>query len=54
MQVTESGYALMTEKIAKIAWKFGNGKVLSVLEGGYNLNALAMSVEAHLDVLLKH
>ncbi len=54
MQLTENGYAQMTEMVTKMAWKYGNGKILSVLEGGYNLNALATSVEAHLDVLLKH
>ena len=54
MQVTEYGYAQMTELLTKFAWKHGNGKILSVLEGGYNLDALSKSVEAHLDVLLKH
>ena len=52
--LTENGFLQMTELIAKVAWKCCNGKVLSVLEGGYNLNALASSVEAHLEVLLKH
>ncbi len=54
MQVTEDGYARMTELLTKMAWQNGNGNILSVLEGGYNLQALATSVEAHLDVLLKH
>ena len=54
IQITESGYVQMTEIITKMAWKYCDGKILSVLEGGYNLNALASSVEAHLDVLLKH
>ena len=52
--LTENGFLQMTELIAKVAWKCCDGKVLSVLEGGYNLNALASSVEAHLEVLLKH
>jgi len=54
MNVTENGYARMTEKLVKLAWKYGSGKVLSILEGGYNLNALATSIETHLNVLLKH
>ena len=54
IQITERGFVQMTELITKLAWKFCDGKILSVLEGGYNLNALALSVEAHLDVLLKH
>ncbi len=52
--LTENGFLQMSELIAKLAWKCCNGKILSVLEGGYNLNALALSVEAHLEVLLKH
>lgn len=52
--LTENGFLQMTELITKFAWKYCDGKVLSVLEGGYNLNALATSVESHLEVLLKH
>ena len=54
MQITEKGFVQMTELITKLAWKYCDGKILSVLEGGYNLGTLATSVEAHLDVLLKH
>ncbi len=52
--LTENGFEQMTEKVSKLAWKYCDGKILSVLEGGYNLNALASSVQAHLEVLLKH
>jgi acetoin utilization deacetylase AcuC-like enzyme len=52
--LTDKGFVQMTEFISKMAWKYCDGKILSVLEGGYNLNALASSVEAHLEVLLKH
>jgi acetoin utilization deacetylase AcuC-like enzyme len=54
MQVTESGFWKFTEILAKYSWRHANGKIISVLEGGYNLNALADSVMAHLDCLLKH
>lgn len=54
IHVTEKGFAGMSELISKISWNCCDGKILSVLEGGYNLNALALSVVAHLDVLLKH
>lgn len=54
MQVTESGFWSMTETVTKYAWRNSEGRILSVLEGGYNLSALANSVEAHLDCLLKH
>jgi acetoin utilization deacetylase AcuC-like enzyme len=52
--LTEKGFVQMTELVTKLAWKCCDGKVLSILEGGYSLNALASSVEAHLKVLLKH
>jgi len=54
IQLTENGFLQISELIAKLAWKCCDGNILSVLEGGYNLNALALSVEAHLEVLLKH
>jgi acetoin utilization deacetylase AcuC-like enzyme len=54
MQVTENGYWKMTEILTKYAWRNSEGRILSVLEGGYHLSALADSVEAHLDCLLKH
>ncbi len=52
MGLTEAGYAELTEIIAGIANRHANGRVLSSLEGGYNLTALAASVEAHVKALL--
>jgi acetoin utilization deacetylase AcuC-like enzyme len=54
MQVTEEGYWKMTEFISRYAWRNSEGRILSVLEGGYHLGALAESVQAHLECLLKH
>ena len=54
MLVTEAGFWKFTEILARYSWRYANGKILSVLEGGYNLNALADSVLAHLDCLFKH
>ena len=34
-----------------IAKRFAKGRIVSCLEGGYNLHALARSVEAHVRVL---
>lgn len=52
MGLTESGYAELTEIVAGIAKRHANGRLLSSLEGGYNLTALAASVEAHIKTLL--
>lgn len=46
LQLTEASFAGMTERIRDIA------PIVSVLEGGYDLVALAHSVEAHVRVLL--
>ena len=52
MGLTESGYAELTKIVAGIATRHANGRILSSLEGGYNLTALAASVEAHIKTLL--
>jgi len=53
LNLTESGYSQMTELAMGLAEKSANGRIVSVLEGGYNLKALAASVEAHVRVLSK-
>ncbi len=50
MELTEDAFVKMTELTNAVAKKFSENKILSVLEGGYNLNALARSVESHLRV----
>ncbi len=52
MSLTENAFKMMTNLTNEVAVKFSNGKVLSVLEGGYNLDALARSVESHLRAFL--
>jgi acetoin utilization deacetylase AcuC-like enzyme len=46
-------YAEMTEMLAGAADRHCGGKILSLLEGGYDLDALADSVEAHVGVLAR-
>ena len=48
LEVTEAGYARFTELVRTIAETCCSGRIVSVLEGGYNLRALGASVEAHL------
>lgn len=52
MGLTESGYAELTSIVAGIAKRHAQGRILSSLEGGYNLTALAASVDAHVRGLL--
>ncbi|MBM2840428.1 MAG: Histone deacetylase [Bacteroidetes bacterium] len=46
MELTEGSFAKMTELVKGVA------PIVSVLEGGYNLDALARSVERHVRVLM--
>jgi acetoin utilization deacetylase AcuC-like enzyme len=41
----------MTEMLLEISAKYCDGRIVSVLEGGYNLKALARSVESHLKAM---
>jgi acetoin utilization deacetylase AcuC-like enzyme len=54
MALTEHGYAELTAVLLKIAKTFAEGRVISCLEGGYHLKALAGSVEQHLLTLLEN
>ncbi len=47
MQVTEEGYRRMTQVVKEIAATCTNQRLISVLEGGYNLDALGRSVATH-------
>ena len=46
LRLTERGYAALTSILTGIADRFSGGRCAAVLEGGYNLEALARSVEA--------
>jgi acetoin utilization deacetylase AcuC-like enzyme len=52
MALTEQGYADMTRIVSMIAKNYASGRIISCLEGGYHLQALAASVEQHLLALL--
>jgi acetoin utilization deacetylase AcuC-like enzyme len=49
--LVESDYIWITEQLKTLAEKHCKGKIVSVLEGGYALSALARSVVAHVKVL---
>jgi acetoin utilization deacetylase AcuC-like enzyme len=49
--LVEDDYRWITERIKAIADKYAQGRIVSSLEGGYNLSALGRSVEAHVRVL---
>lgn len=51
MGLVEQDYAWITQRIKDVAGRHAKGRMVSSLEGGYNLRALARSVEAHIRVL---
>jgi acetoin utilization deacetylase AcuC-like enzyme len=51
MGLVEADYAWITEQLMAVARRHAQGRIVSCLEGGYHLGALARSVAAHLRVL---
>ena len=51
LALVENDYAWITERIKEVARRHAKGRIVSCLEGGYDLSSLARSVEAHLRVL---
>jgi acetoin utilization deacetylase AcuC-like enzyme len=48
----DSDFAEMTKDVLRLAETHARGRVISLLEGGYNLNLLGGSVRSHLNALL--
>jgi acetoin utilization deacetylase AcuC-like enzyme len=53
MGLVEQDYAWITGQLVDLARVHAQGRIVSCLEGGYNLSALGRSVLAHLKVLLE-
>lgn len=51
LNLSEADYYWITEKIVAIAAQYADRRIVSSLEGGYNTEALARSVAAHLQAL---
>ncbi len=52
ISLTEPDYRWVTEQLKAIAQEYGQGRVVSVLEGGYAHGALGRSVVAHINGLI--
>jgi len=48
---SRADYVYITQRLMDVAAEFGEGRIVSTLEGGYNLSALARSVGAHVKAL---
>ena len=54
MALVEDDYAWMTRELMKVAAAHAQGRIVSMLEGGYNLSALGRSAVAHVKALAAH
>ncbi len=52
LNLVEADYRWITERLAGFAADFCDGRLVSTLEGGYDLDALGRSVAAHVSALL--
>lgn len=51
MDLVEADYVWITQQVMAIARQYAKGRIVSCLEGGYNLSALGRSVAAHVKTL---
>ncbi|MEI7842442.1 MAG: histone deacetylase family protein [Gallionellaceae bacterium] len=51
LALREADYVWVTEQLKNLAARFSDKKIVSVLEGGYALNALGRSAASHIKVL---
>ena len=54
LRLREADYGWITSELKELADKHCGGRIVSSLEGGYSLSALARSVTAHINALLGH
>ncbi len=54
LMLVEDDFAWITERLCALAEIYAEGRLVSVLEGGYDLAALSSSVAAHVAVLMQH
>jgi acetoin utilization deacetylase AcuC-like enzyme len=53
IRLTKKGYESLTRSVKNIAESYAKGRIVSVLEGGYDMEALKESLEAHITVLME-
>jgi acetoin utilization deacetylase AcuC-like enzyme len=53
LQFTEADFGWATRRIMEVADKTAGGRLISVLEGGYDLEGLSQSVASHVTALMR-
>jgi acetoin utilization deacetylase AcuC-like enzyme len=51
--VTDDAFGRMTRKAMEFADSYCEGRLVSLLEGGYNIEGLAQATAAHVEVLIE-
>jgi acetoin utilization deacetylase AcuC-like enzyme len=51
LRFSDADYAWVTERMKEVAERYAEGRMVSMLEGGYALSALGRSVVQHLRVM---
>jgi len=54
MALIEDDYAFLTRELMKVGARYSENRIVSMLEGGYNLSALGRSAVAHVRTLTGH
>jgi acetoin utilization deacetylase AcuC-like enzyme len=52
LELEEEDFAWVTARLVEAAKRHAGGRLVSVLEGGYDIKALAGSAAAHVEVLM--
>ena len=52
-QLTDPDFADLTTLMLEIASRYAGGRLISILEGGYNLDGLTRAVHAHTGALMQ-
>lgn len=53
LKLDENDFEWITKKMMLLANRYANGRIVSVLEGGYDLNSLAISASTHIACLTR-
>lgn len=54
LNLVEADYAMLTRAVMDVADRVCGGRIVSLLEGGYDLDALGLSAAAHVSALMGH
>jgi acetoin utilization deacetylase AcuC-like enzyme len=52
LQLVEADFAWITHELMEVAARHGRGRVVSLLEGGYDLEGMSLSAAAHVHALM--